>query len=80
MSIISRTNQRESLFHCGGFLSWQIRMELLVIDWVKEEAKMAKIIRYLFMFIVNQSIFKSIVRYFFGQNNSAEGVIPDDEF
>ena len=29
------------------------------------------------MFIADNSIFKSIMQYFF---NSAEGVLPDDEF
>ena len=32
------------------------------------------------MFIANNSIFKSIMQYFFGQINSAEGVLPNDEF
>ena len=32
------------------------------------------------MFIANISIFKSIMQYFFCQINSAEGVLPDDEF
>ena len=45
LSIISRTNEREASFQCGGFLDMQIGMPALVIDWVKEEAKMAKIIR-----------------------------------
>ena len=34
----------------------------------------------IFMFIANNSIFKSIRQYFFGQINSAEGVLPNDEF
>ena len=33
------------LFQCGGFLDRQIGMEPLVIDWAKEEARMAKIVR-----------------------------------
>ena len=32
------------------------------------------------MFIVDNSIFKSIMQFFFSQINSAEGVLPDDEF
>ena len=74
MSIICRTNERETLFQCEGFLDMQIGMELLVIDWAKEEPKMAKIIQF------NNSIFKSIMQYFFSQINSAEGVLPNDEF
>ena len=31
------------------------------------------------MFIADNSIFKSIMQYFFRQINSAEGVLPDDE-
>ena len=34
----------ESLFQCGAFSERQIGMEPLVIDWAKEEAKMAKIV------------------------------------
>ena len=44
----------------------------------KEEPKMGQIIR-LFMFIANNSIFKSIMQYFFSQINSDEGVLPNDE-
>ena len=32
------------------------------------------------MFIVNNSIFKSIMQHFFSQINSAEGLPPNDEF
>ena len=32
------------------------------------------------MFIANNSIFKSIMQYFFSQINSAEGVLPNDAF
>ena len=32
-----------------------------------------------FMLIANNSIFKSIMSYFFSQVNSTEGVLPDDE-
>ena len=32
------------------------------------------------MFIANNSIFKSIMQYFFSQINSAEEVLPNDEF
>ena len=53
-------------------------MEPLVINWAKEEVKMAKIFG-IFMFIVNKKISKSIMQYL-SQTNSAEGVLPDDEF
>ena len=44
----------------------QIRMEPLVIDWAKEEPKMGQIIRHILnMFIADNSIFKSIMQYFF---------------
>ena len=43
------------------FLDMQIGMELLVIDWAKEEPKMGQIIWHIFMFIANKSIFKSII-------------------
>ena len=44
----------------------QIGMEPVVIDWTKEEPKMAQNnSRYLF--IANNSIFKPIVQYFFSQ-------------
>ena len=32
------------------------------------------------MFIANNSIFKSIMQYFFSWINCAEGVLPNDEF
>ena len=32
------------------------------------------------MFIADNSIFKPIMQYFFSQINSAEGVLPNDEF
>ena len=51
-------------------------MEPLVIDWAKEEAKMAVI----FMFIANNSIFSRLYNNLFSQVNSAEEVLPDDEF
>ena len=31
------------------------------------------------MFIADNSIFKSIMEYYFDQINSAEGVLPNDE-
>ena len=34
----------------------------------------------IFMFIGNNAIFKSITQYFFSQINSAEEVLPNDEF
>ena len=44
--LISRTNEREALFQCGGFLDMQIGMQPLLIDWAKEEAK---IIRHIYV-------------------------------
>ena len=32
------------------------------------------------MFIANNSIFKSIMQYFFSQINNVEGVLPNNEF
>ena len=54
----------------------QIGTEPLVIDWAKEEAIVAKIIWHIYV----NSIFKSIMQYFFSQINSAEGVLPNNEF
>ena len=39
-------------------------MEPLVIDWAKEEAKMARIVRNI-LFIANNSVFKSIIQQVF---------------
>ena len=39
-------------------------MERLVINWTNEEAKMAKIIRHIYV-AANNSIFRSIMQYFF---------------
>ena len=58
----------------------QIGMEPFVIDMTKDKAKMARIVRNIFMFIANNSIFKSIINNFFNQVNSAERVLPDDKF
>ena len=55
----------------------QIGMEPLVIDWAKEEQKMEQIIRHIY---ADNSVFKSIMQYFVSQINSAEGVLPYDEF
>ena len=49
----SGTNEREELFQCGGFLDMQIGMELLVIDWAKEEPKMGQIIRHIYVYWFN---------------------------
>ena len=57
----------------------QIAIEPLVIDWAKEEPKMGQIIRHIYV-VADNSIFKSIMQYFFSQINSAEGVLPNDEF
>ena len=63
LSVISGTNEREGLFQCGGFLDMQIGMEPLVIDRAKEEPKMGQ--NNSAYFISNNSIFKSIMQYFF---------------
>ena len=36
--------------YSGGFLDRQIGMEPLVIDWAKEEAKMAKLIWHIYVY------------------------------
>ena len=54
-------------------------MEPLVINQANEEAKMAKIIRHIYV-AANYSIFRSTMQYFFSQINSTEGVLPNDEF
>ena len=54
-------------------------MEPLVNNRANEEAKMAKIIRHIYD-AADNSIFRSIMQYFFSQINSAEGVLPNDEF
>ena len=43
----------------------QSGIEPLVIDLAKKEPKMGQIIRHIFMFIADNSIFKSIMQYFF---------------
>ena len=40
---------REALFQCGGLLYRPIGMEPRVIDWAKEQTKMAKIIRHIYV-------------------------------
>ena len=50
LSIISKANERGSSFQCGGLLDRQIGMETLLIDWAREEAKMAKIVRYIHVY------------------------------
>ena len=42
--------EREESFQCGDFLDMQIGMELLVIDWVKEEPKMSQIIWHIYVY------------------------------
>ena len=42
----------------------QIEIEPFVIDWAKEEPKMGQIIRHIYV-IADNSIFKSIMQYFF---------------
>ena len=48
----------------------QTGMEPLFIDWAKEKPKMGQIIRH-FMFIADNSVFKSIVQYFFSARSMA---------
>ena len=60
LSIVSRRIEMESLFHGGGFLQRQIRMERLVTELGKEKVKMAKIVRYIHV-IANNYIFKFIM-------------------
>ena len=55
---------KQRIIQCGSFLDMQIGMELLVIDWAKEEPKMGQIIWAIFMFVANNSIFKLIMQYF----------------
>ena len=59
----------------------QIGMEPLVIDWAKEEPKIGQIIRHI-IFIADNSIFKSIMQYFFSARSIAlsVGVLPNDGF
>ena len=45
-----RTNEREALFQWKGILDRQIGMEPLVINWAKEEAKVAKVIRHIYVY------------------------------
>ena len=40
----------KALFKCEGFLDRQIGIEPLIIDWAKEEANMAKIIRHIYVY------------------------------
>ena len=51
----------------------QIGMEPLVLDWAKEEPKMGQIIRHI-------QFLSQLCNIFFSQINSAEGVLPNDEF
>ena len=51
----------------------QIGMEPLVIDWAKKEPKMGQIIRHI-------QFLSRLCNIVFSQINSAEGVLPNDEF
>ena len=65
----------------------QIEMEPLVIDWAKEEPKMgqrrtkdgANNSAYLCLLLIIQFLSR-LCNIFFSQINSAEGVLPNDEF
>ena len=54
-------------------------MEPLVIDLAKEEAKLARIVRDILMFIAKNSSFSQLYNNFFSLVNSTEGVLPNDE-
>ena len=61
LSVIFRANVGESLFQYGDFLDRQIGMEPLIIDWAKEETKMAKIVCNIRVLLVIILFFKSIM-------------------
>ena len=54
-------------------------MEPLVIDWAKEGAKMARIVRDIHLLLIIIFLSRSYDN-FFSQVNSAEGLLPNDEF
>ena len=67
------------LFQCGGLLNGQTEMEPLVIDFAKEEAKMAKKnSTYFCLLLIIQ--FLNRLCNIFSQINSAEKVLPNNEF
>ena len=72
----------EDLFQCGGFLDMQVGIEPLVIDWAKEEPKMGQIIQHIYVYCYYYIIqfLSRLCNIFFSQINSAEGVLPNDEF
>ena len=57
----------------------QSGIEPPVIDGPKKNQRWVKQFG-IFTFIADNSIFKSIMQYFFSQINSAEVVLPNDEF
>ena len=58
----------------------QIGMERLVIDWAEEEPKMGQTdSAYLCLLLIIQFLSR-LCNIFFSQINSAEGVLPHDEF
>ena len=58
-------------------------MEPFVTNWVKEEAKMAivrNIVRNISCLLLIILFISRLYNNFFSQVNSAEGVVPNDEF
>ena len=49
------------------------------LDWAKEEPKMGQILRHLCLLLIIQFLSR-LCNIFFSQINSAEGVLPNDEF
>ena len=78
MSYFFLYKQYKLLFQCGCFLDRQIGMEPLVINWAKEEAKMPKIIRHIYVLLIIQFLSR-LCNILFSQINSTEGMLPNDE-
>ena len=57
----------------------QIGMEPLVIGWAKENRRWANNSAHLCLLLIIQFLSR-LCNTFFSQINSAEGVLPDDEF
>ena len=55
-------------------------MEPLVVDWDKEEAKMARIVRNIHVLLLIILFLSRLYNNCFSQVNIAEGVLPNDEF
>ena len=61
------------------FLTCKLEWNYLLLTGPKKNQRWGKYFG-IFMFIADNSSFKSIMQYFFSQINSAEGVLPNDEF